>query len=65
MTHSTVKATGFIDSAAVEQQARVARAAATREVFAALAGQLARLATGLRPARPLAGNGQPRTRAFA
>jgi hypothetical protein len=65
MTNATVQATGFIDSAAVEQQARAARADATRELFAALAGQLARLATGLRPARPLAGNGQPRTGAFA
>lgn len=65
MTNATVQATGFIDSTAVEQQARAARAEATREIFAALAAQVTRLANALRPARPLAGNGQPRTGAFA
>lgn len=65
MTNTTVQASGFIDSTAVEQQARAARADAAREVFAALAAQFTRLAIALRPARALAGNGQPRTGAYA
>ena len=62
MTNASAEATGFIDSTAVEQQARAARADATPEVFAAL---FARLATALRPAPRAAGNGQPRTGAYA
>ena len=61
MITTTAQATGFIDSTAVEQQARAARADAAREIFAALA---ARLATALRPT-PRAGNGQPRSGAYA
>lgn len=65
MTYATVQAAGFIDSTAVEQQARAARADATREVFAALAAQFSQLMSALRPARQVAGNGQPQTGAYA
>ncbi len=61
---TTAQATGFIDSTAVEQQARAARADAAREAFAALATQFSRLFAVLRPA-PRAGNGQPRSGAYA
>lgn len=65
MTNATVQAAGFIDTTAIEQQARAARADAAREAFTALAAQFVRLTNALRPARALAGNGQPRTGAFA
>ncbi len=59
----TTKTHGFIDTTALEQQARAARANHTREAFAALAAAFVQLTKALRPARPLTGNGQPR--AFA
>ena len=65
MVPTTTQASGFIDSTAVEQQARAARADVTREAFTALAAQVARLASALRPAHPRADNGQPRTGAYA
>ena len=65
MITTTAQATGFIDSTAVEQQARAARADAAREAFAALATQFSRLFAVLRPARQVAGNGQPRSGAYA
>ena len=62
MITTTALATGFIDSTAVEQQAR---ADAAREAFAALATQFSRLFAVLRPVRQVAGNGQPRSGAYA
>lgn len=65
MTTTTAQATGFIDSTAVEQQARAARADAAREILAVLAARFSRLFAVLRPVRQVAGNGQPRSGAYA
>lgn len=53
--------TGYIDTLAIERQARAARAEAAREIFAALMTQFARLGAAFRPAA----KSQPRKGAFA